>query len=89
MADKYLGAETDSIQLMRQLAKMANIEWGGFVKMVLVLSVDDMPRLFTEGVLSPVGDEQLVPVKLEAEQVEGIVVDTAERGLADLVSAKT
>ena len=47
------GRETlvDSIPLMIQLAKLAGIEAGGFRRMVLVLDIDQAPKLYTEGLL--------------------------------------
>jgi hypothetical protein len=41
----------NSIPLMHQLAKLAGIEEGGFKQMILVLDIDDLPRLYTVGVI--------------------------------------
>lgn len=66
--------ETDTIKLMNQLARMAAIPEGYHHRMVLVLDVDDIPRLFTETFLVKT-DEELEAVPLTAEE-RPIVVDT-------------
>lgn len=41
----------DSLSLMRQLAKMAGMETAGIQHMILVLDVEDIPRLYTAGLI--------------------------------------
>ncbi len=41
----------DSIPLMHFLANIANIPWGKFKRMILVLEVDCLPQIYTEGFL--------------------------------------
>lgn len=64
----------DTIVPMRQLAKMANVEMGLIRRMVLVLDVDDVPRLYTEMFLQQ-PTEELTPVDLKVEE-RPIVVNT-------------
>lgn len=51
MSTEAFCVNTDTLALMRQLARMANMDHAGVRKMVLVLSVDDLPRLFVESFL--------------------------------------
>lgn len=67
----------DTIPLMKQLAAMAGIPEGRIRRMVLVLDVNDIPRLFTEGFLTAERSEgvELEKVSLEVTD-EPIVVNT-------------
>lgn len=65
---------TECIPLMRQLARMAGIPEGRISRMVLVLSVDDIPRLFTEGFLME--QEELETTTLAHEE-RAVIVDTS------------
>ena len=64
MAEKY-DLIPDSIELMRQLAKLAGIPEGGFRRMVLVLDIDSIPVLYTDGIILKPKD---VPLKLEVPE---------------------
>lgn len=48
---EFIQPEIDSIKLMRQLAEMAGVEARLFRRMVLVLDVNDAPRLYCESFL--------------------------------------
>ena len=61
---------------MRQLAEMASIPEGRIRKMVLVLEVDSVPRLYTEGFLDST-EEKLVLTELIVEE-KSFVVDLIE-----------
>lgn len=50
------GILADSVPLMRQLARMANVPWGRFRRMTLVLDVEEPPMLYTEGFMSNPGE---------------------------------
>jgi hypothetical protein len=68
--------ENDGRALMRQLARMANLEEGLIKKMVLVLDCDDIPRLFVETYLDTdkCQNEELVPTKLEVSD-QPVIID--------------
>lgn len=71
-------AESDSLKLMHQLVQMAGL--GGlpdaplFKRMVLVLDVDDVPRLYTEGFLEK-SEGFTEDVRVYAEE-KPVIVDT-------------
>lgn len=67
----------DSTPLMRQLAAMANIPFGKIHRMVLVLELDDMPRLYTAEYLNQ-SDQPLASTTLHAAPLDvdpSVVVD--------------
>ena len=55
----------DSLDLMRQLAKMAKIDLAPITRMVLVLEVDEIPRLLVESQVDK--GVELGPAQLEVE----------------------
>lgn len=59
-----LSLQCDSVPLMHQLARMANIEQGRIRKMVLVLVPDDPPFLYVESFLLEEKMEKLTPTEL-------------------------
>lgn len=67
----------DSVPLMRQLAKMGNIPESWCKRMVLVLDVDDSPRLYIETFLDAKNSKgvALVPTQLLVEE-QPMTVDT-------------
>lgn len=74
--DTWHGSAVDSVSLMKQLAKMANIEACGLRRMVLVLDVNCCPMLYTEAFLDKKNsDVELVPTELKVEE-KAVAVDT-------------
>lgn len=65
----------DTLTLMKQLARMAGVPEGLHRRMVLVLDVEDVPRLYTEGYLIRDAAEELSTVALETEE-KPVIVDT-------------
>lgn len=63
----------DSVPLMRQLARMASISEGRIRRMVLVLEIGEIPKLYTEGFLT--NEEALRDTELLVEE-RSIVVST-------------
>lgn len=57
---------------MMQLARMANMPEAGLRRMILVLDMDDVPKLYVDTLLRG-EEEELVATPLEAEE---LVVDT-------------
>lgn len=74
IADTYNGAYLDSQALIRQLAKMANVEAAGIRRMVLVVDVYEPPRLYTEHFLDKLNSQGVelspVPMKVEEKHVD-------------------
>lgn len=67
--DTWHGACHDSRNLIKQLAKMANIEAAGINRMVLVLDSRDAPRLYTQMMLDKKNaNVELTPVPLVVEE---------------------
>lgn len=63
----------DCVPLMHQLAEMANIPMARCDRMVLVLDVNDLPRLYVSSHLGP-APEKLEKAKIGS--VQPLVVDT-------------
>lgn len=51
MSDTYVPKFEDVCELMKQLATMANMDYAGTKKMVLVLDVEAIPTLYVESYL--------------------------------------
>lgn len=67
--DTWHGPAHDSRNLMKQIAKMANIEACGINRMILVLDARDAPRLYTQCMLDKVNaNVELHPVPIVAEE---------------------
>lgn len=67
--DTWHGAALDSRSLIKQIAKMANIEAAGINRMVLVLDCRDAPRLYTQMMLDKKNaNVELTPVSLVVEE---------------------
>lgn len=45
----------DSSEMMRAIAKVCGMEWSPLQKMVLVLEVDSIPKLYTQGLVGQCG----------------------------------
>lgn len=64
---------TDSVPLMRQLARMANMPEAGIRRMILVLDFEDTPKLYVETLFRG-QEEELVEVRLDPPKP--LIVDT-------------
>lgn len=49
--NKFNGPYCATDEMMRYIAKMANMEYAGITRMILVLDVEDFPRLYTSSFL--------------------------------------
>lgn len=79
MAMATPGIYADSVPLMKQLAKAANIELAPIRRMVLVLDCDDAPRLFVESFLQGTATDNLLSELEKTELVvsnEPMIIDT-------------
>ena len=71
---KYSGPVTDCRPLMLQIASMANMDYAGIRRMVLVLDVNDIPRLYVESNLDRERSEgvelEKTPLDVKLEKVD-------------------
>lgn len=73
---QYGTVSTDCRPLMIQIAEMANMKLSRIKRLVLVLDIDDIPRVYVESYLkAQPEDHKLVSTKLEVKE-EYYAVDT-------------